>query len=172
MDKPCTKEENAELFRRIIEGDEEARERFIKGNMAYVIAAVDGFVRERHQYKYLQDDLISEGYLVLARISQSIRNTQNPQGMLASCLINAFNKLTSNETKEITEALDNNLIAENNRDKGSRYEVLAGCENNLERRIMSLHLDGHTDRKIAHTLNMTRPHILRIRQKINKKLQR
>ncbi len=172
MDKNCTAEENRILFQQILDGEEGAKERFITGNMAYVVAVAEDYVGKRPQFEYLQDDLISEGYLVLVKLSEKILHDDNPQGLLTTCLKHAFTKLVMREEKRKTEPLDKNLVWNNKYENCSRHEVLIACADDLEKRIMTMHLDGHADRKIAHILNMTRPHVLRIRHKIKKKLKK
>ena len=78
---PSSKAENENLFRKIttcrkvVQEGKQAAERLIEGNMAYVVSKVESFLDEYTDYEYLRDDLISEGFLTLARVADNLRKS-------------------------------------------------------------------------------------------------
>jgi hypothetical protein len=72
LSKPLTVEENLDLIPLAAGGDTDARDRMIEGNMALVIAKVDGYLSYFPQYVFLRDDLTSAGFVALVEAVDNI----------------------------------------------------------------------------------------------------
>jgi len=79
MGEPLSVEENAELYPRVADGDAAAREAMIVGNMALVIAKVEGFIRCFPRVAYLRDDLASAGFAGLVKAVNNIAAGEGPR---------------------------------------------------------------------------------------------
>ena len=79
MTKPLTLEENNILYQQILAGDKQAIEDMIVGNMALVISKTNDFIGSRPWSRYLNDDLISAGFIGLIeavnKLPASLNNT-------------------------------------------------------------------------------------------------
>lgn len=177
--KPCNQKENVDLFRRISQGDKTAARRFIEGNMACVVSMVDRFLDTNEEFRFLQDDLISEGYLTLVRISKKITDVDfdrfNPQGMIFVALRNALVRMTQKERQSLTtEPLHNNLLDADREkhNKKLRHDILACCKSSGEGEIIQLHLMKRTDAEIAELLNLSRSQVFRRRHRIFKRIKK
>ena len=168
MNKACTKEENKELFQRILDGDEAAKERFIEGNMGYVVVVVSDFVKNNEKIKYLQDDLISEGYLTLIKISQTKNPVHNLQGFICACLRNTCVEMVMKDKP--CERLKKNATYKEDGIKDMRQDILNCCEDNLDLRIIHLRHQGHNDLEIADICGVSQQYINKRRNDILKKL--
>ena len=68
-----TNEEKDTLFRRILEGDEEAREQYIKGNLRLVLSVIQRFSNSNENV----DDLFQIGCIGLIKAIDNFDITQN-----------------------------------------------------------------------------------------------
>jgi DNA-directed RNA polymerase specialized sigma subunit len=172
------RDENESLFRRIIAGKKAAR-RLVEGNMAYVVSKVENFLDEFPDYRYLKDDLISEGFLVVARISRVIEQQGevsedcfNPQGLLSVSLRNQF--LTTIDLERnvpLTEAVANTLVRDDTAAQDLMLDILSCCEDGREEKIIRLRCEGLTDKQIGPEVGLTKMHVSRLRQKIYERFQ-
>jgi DNA-directed RNA polymerase specialized sigma subunit len=184
---PSSKEENEKLFRDLIEagkdGDTEAgiraSQRLVEGNMGYVVAKVDSFLDEHTDFGFLRDDLVSEGFLVLARIAKTVMENGdideeefNPQAMMSVSLRNAFlNMIRLERESPLTDAIEDNCIYDEAKVRDLRLDILACCTNDMERETVRLRCDGLTDDQIANKLGAGRRHICRIREALYERFQ-
>jgi DNA-directed RNA polymerase specialized sigma subunit len=175
---PSSRDENESLFRRIIAGKKAAR-RLVEGNMAYVVSKVENFLDEFPDYRYLKDDLVSEGFLVVARIARVIEERGevseecfNPQGLLSVSLRNQFFKMTDLERDvPLTEAIANTLVRDDTATQDLKLDILSCCKDGLEEEIVRLRCDGLNDIHISRKLGMTPKHVSRLRQEIHERFQ-
>ena len=85
--KPFTTEQNDEVYKRLVSGDEKARDEMIEGNMALVVYRVDAYLRSAPQMAYYRDDMISAGWLDCVRLWTACRRRgrsriQEPTGWI------------------------------------------------------------------------------------------
>lgn len=176
--KPANREENTELLAQIATG-ERAHERFIEGNMAYVIFKVGKWLDEHPEYEYLKDDLISEGFLVLAKIAKrvaimgDIGDDSNAQGLITISLGRAFDRMSGYERHiPLTPEIENHHTYETLNSSDVLSDILTCCEDSRERRIVILRSRGLHDEQIAPLLGFSHKNaVWRIRQEIEKRYQ-
>lgn len=147
MKKSCTKKENEALLQRILEGDVEAKARFVEGNMAYVVMMVNAFLKSDPKFKHLRNDLISEGYLTLVKIVQSVRHNNNPQGFVWTALRNAFVRMVKREKP--CERLAEFATYVEDGIKDLRQDIVNCCEDDFDLQIIRLRQHGYNDVEIA-----------------------
>lgn len=176
--KSANRKENTNLLAQIATG-ERAHERFIEGNMAYVIFKVGKWLDEHPEYEYLKDDLISEGFLVLAKIAKRVAivgdlgDDSNAQGLITMSLGRAFDRLASHERHAIlTPEIVNHHTYEMPITTDILSDILSCCKDQRERRIVILRSRGLTDEQIAPVLGFAdKSGVWKIRQEIEKRYQ-
>lgn len=86
MGGDMSRETTDKLYPLVAAGDQQAREQMILANMDLVATKVDFFLREFPRFRYLEDDLISAGYLGLVeavdRFSSGEAHDKNPTGYI------------------------------------------------------------------------------------------
>lgn len=169
---PSDVEENVKLFNEIMAG-KKAMERLIEGNMAYVVSKVAFFLADFPTFKYLQEDLISEGFLVLTRIAKKLGTVAakdfNPQGMISRSLRNAFLNVIRSERSmnvPLTEEIESTLTYEAMSAVDLKLDILGCCKDGLEEQIVRLRCEGLEDEAIAIQLGASKATICRTRQAI------
>lgn len=176
---PSDVEENVKLFNEIRVG-KKAMERLIEGNMAYVVSKVAFFLADFPAFQYLQDDLISEGFLVLTRLAEKLGNRTvaaedfNPQGMISRSLRNAFLNVIRSErtpTVQLTNEIESTLTYEAMTTIDLKLDILNCCKDGLEEQIVRLRCEGLEDEAIAIQLGASKATICRTRQAIYKRYQ-
>ena len=182
---PSSKAENEDLFRKITtcrkvtQEGKEAAERLIEGNMAYVVSKVESFLDEYTDYEYLRDDLISEGFLTLAKVADNLRKSEavdeeefNPQAMISVSLRNAFlNMIRVERETAMTDALESTLTYDDSAAIDLKLDILACCENDRDREIVRLRCDGLNDSRIGERLGLHRTQVCRRRQALHERFQ-
>lgn len=176
--KAANRKENTELLAQIATG-ERAHERFIEGNMAYVIFKAGKWLDENPEYEYLKDDLIGEGFLVLAKIAKrvaimgDIGDDSNAQGLITMSLGRAFDRMAGHERHILlTPEIENHHTYETSDLPDVLSDILTCCEDSRERRVVILRSRGLTDEQIVPILGF--PHktaVWRCRQEIEKRYQ-
>lgn len=94
--EPLSREENDELYKRLIAGEKDAKDQMIQGNMALVIVRVKSLLRNTPQMMYFRDDLISAGLVGLCKAVDKMQK---------SCTTKKINP-----TGYIYTSIDNHLI--------------------------------------------------------------
>lgn len=173
-----SREENRELFQQIAAGGR-AKQRLVEGNMAYVVTKVDRFLIEFPSYNYLRDDMISQGFLVLARIAEKVEGDGDvsednfaPQGLMSLSLRNEFLMMIHVEREvPLTDAITENLLCDTMPVTDLKLDILACCVDDLDREIVRLRCEGLLDPRIGEILGYTSQHISRLRSNIFERLQ-
>jgi DNA-directed RNA polymerase specialized sigma subunit len=176
---PSSRVENRELFQQIAAGSPQAKQRLMEGNMAYVVNKVDRFLDEIQGFNHLRDDLISQGFLVLARIAQKVEKDGvvaekdfAPQGLMSRALRNDFLKMVYGERQvPLTEAVAETLLYDTEDERDLKLDILTCCENEVETEIVNLRCEGLVDHQIAGRLGISERYVGVLRQKIHRKLQ-
>lgn len=169
------REENRALFDRIIAGNK-AAQRLVEGNMGYVVAKVECFIDEYSNYGYLKDDLISEGFLVLARIADTLKEVNEdefaPQALMSKSLHNAFVQMVLKEQgTTLTDAIADTHTHDPTPITDMKNDILACCLNVTEERIVQLRCEGLMDNRIAILVGISIRHVGRLRQEIFERFQ-
>lgn len=167
---PSCQEENRGLFDSIIRGNK-AAQRLVEGNMAYVVNKVIRFLDEHPGFGYLKDDLVSEGFFVLTRLANTLKEVGedgfSPQALISVSLRNAFLDMIGKEREvPLTDVIVDNLKYDTTPTTDMRLDILACCLNGTEERIVQLRCEGLTDHRIALLLGMSVRHVGRLRQEI------
>lgn len=83
---PSNVNENDALYRRIRLGDQSAVAEMIECNVPLVRSRVGAFLKDYRRFKYLFDDLVSEGNLALTRVVNSFSSAdiEKPTGRIVS----------------------------------------------------------------------------------------
>ena len=169
-------EENSALFDSIITGNK-AAQRLVEGNMGYVVTKVECFLDEHPDFRYFKDDLISEGFLVLTRISWTLKEVSEdefaPQALISVSLRNAFLDMIAKEREvPLTDAIADCLKYDTTPTTDMKLDILTCCQNRIEERIVQLRCEGLMDCRIALSLGMSVRHIGRLRQEIFDRFQK
>ena len=171
--KPCNQEENVELLRSIAEGDSFSIERFIEGNMPYVVHKVACYLKVYPQYEFLRDDLISEGYLILAQIAERVSalglEVTILQEYLFVALRNAFVHLAK---KEIPYTFLEDKYTYEDTVSDVKHDILACCHSDLDKTIVRLRYEKYSDTKIAGRCSVSQSKITRARNVIRKRMEK
>lgn len=101
--EPFSRERNNEIYERLVQGDEAARDEMIQGNMALVIVRVEAYMRECPQFAFLRDDLISVGLVGLCEAVEAMHKrgrvkNPNPTGYIYTAIDNHLIELTDEES--------------------------------------------------------------------------
>ena len=79
-----TNEEKDALFQRILQGDEEAREQYIKGNLRLVLSVIQRFSSSNENVVTVDED----GYLEALKEGRVTITVKNPaSGVMATCTV-------------------------------------------------------------------------------------
>jgi len=83
---PSNVDENDTLYQRIRSGDQNAVAEMIERNTPLVKSRVGKFVKDYERFRYLFDDLVSEGFLALTRVVNSFSESEvtKPTGRMVS----------------------------------------------------------------------------------------
>ena len=184
------REQNEQLYARVMAGDGKAREEMIEGNMPLVIAKVDAYIGCHPQVAYLRDDLHSTGFLALVKAVNTMAEHDepcnvNPTGYISVAITHEIARviekesamgLTSISESEDRPSSDRDVpevghdIPESTTDVNESAvqglfelrEVLQSCcESDKERTLLRMREEGHSDREIAEALGL--PHITTFR---------
>jgi RNA polymerase sigma factor (sigma-70 family) len=155
---PVNREENAELYVKIVEG-KEAAERMIEGNMALAVTKVEGFIRANPRYSYLRDDLISAGFLALTRavrqFGEAVVSDPNPQGYLRVAIRRAFDDVVAGEREvPLTDAVTDSLSADPSAAIDLQQDIFDCCQSEEQRRIIKMRAEGFTYDDISQRLGI------------------
>jgi len=172
---PSCQTENRTLFHSILKGNQ-AKTRLVEGNMAYVVATVETFLDAHSDFAYLKDDLISEGFLVLARVADTLSEVHTddffPQGLMARSLRNAFlNMIRVEREVPLTDAISNNLMCDMMPAINLKLDILDCCRTDIDREIIRLRCDGLIDKRIGRLLGLSERHVGRLRAEILARFQ-
>ena len=147
--------------------------------MAYVISKVDAFLDEYTSVEYLRDDLISEGFLTLAKVADNLMKGGevdeadfNPQAMISVSLRNAFLNLVRVERETpMTDAIESTLTYDDSAAIDLKLDILACCKDDRDREIARLRCDGLNDTQIGKRLGLHQVHVSRLRQALCARFQ-
>jgi hypothetical protein len=179
MSEPLDAQKNAELYRRVIAGDADARQAMIEGNMPLVIAKVGRFIRKFPQIGRLRNDLISGGFLGLAnavnRWAEGFE-VKSPFLYLAKSIDTEIGKVMDSETplrvpytskRRAQAAGEDTEVPTVINDIPDRFEVPSYeskfemrdlvescCNREEERTYVTMHEAGYTFAEIAAAINM------------------
>lgn len=170
-----TSEENKRLLKAIIDG-QSASSRLSEGNMAVVVVNVDTLLRQCPQFKYLRDDLISEGFLALVKLANKVHRMapiKNHQGLIGTTIRNALLDLIRRErevplTDVVLQALSDNPTTVSD----LRQDLLSCCADDKDHTIIAMREAGYTDEEIAGKIGITRPNVTRRRAKLRERWER
>ena len=179
MTTPLSREKNDELYRRVMAGDEHARQQMIEGNMALVSNRVDAFIREHSEAANLRDDLRSAGYVGLVQAVNAMEKHDNPKkpnptGYLSIAIQREIKRLFDSESViSVPDRTQRDARKENRQIKAPvvqqgipqsfadrrqdvQQELMelrelldSCCESDDERTILRMREKGHSDREIA-----------------------
>jgi RNA polymerase sigma factor (sigma-70 family) len=101
--KSLTREENYQLYQRLIQGDESARERMIEGNMGLVIVRMNAYLRKCPKMSFFRDDLISAGLCGLIEAVTRMQDGNeaekvNPTGYIYTAIDQAMTRDADEES--------------------------------------------------------------------------
>jgi hypothetical protein len=100
LGKPFCKGDNKRLYPLVAAGDTDARRQMIEGNMSLVVTKVDAFLAEWPVFAHLRDDLMSAGFMGLAKAVNKMaagRRVRNPTSYLGSAIKREFDYLLESE---------------------------------------------------------------------------
>ena len=173
---PSCRKENRSLFDSIIAGNK-AAQRLVEGNMGYVVTKVECFLDEHPDFRYFKDDLISEGFLVLTRIADTLKEVAEdefaPQGLISTALQYAFVRMTEKEREvPLSDVIADNLGYDDTPATDMKLDIFACCQNITETRIVQLRCEGLMDSHIATLLGMSKRHVGRLRDELLDRFQK
>jgi DNA-directed RNA polymerase specialized sigma subunit len=196
--EPFTTEQNDAVYQRLMAGDKSARDEMIEGNVALVVYRVDAYLRMAPQMSYYRDDMIASGLLGLCDAVDGMSKKgviRKPTGYI-SIAIDRYVSHAADEANAIVVPFQAQAAA---RQEGTPMclprtvsdsaltnyndlstieceevlalteEVLACCQDDVERRIVSMRVDGYTDEEIGQALAIQRRHVSRMREGIFKR---
>ncbi|MEX0938325.1 MAG: hypothetical protein WDZ59_10745 [Pirellulales bacterium] len=172
---------NTELLPLVAAGDIGARDRMIESNVGLVRDTVRRFLTSRPQFKYLRDDLISEGILGLAEAVRDIAAGAPVQHVAAYLRKAVFNQLDSHvtahgntiKTPRMRDAENVRRIEEDDCDPRNHHrevdladEIMGSCQDDVEREIVRLRIQGYKDVEVAERLRLSTSWINDVRRKM------
>lgn len=175
-----SKELNAELYPKVVAGDQEAREMMIHANMPLVLNCVESFILTFPSAEFLRDDMVSAGFVGLVDAVNRFSTNEaidNPTGYITVAVSREIGKLVDDEgsirvpsrTKhhkkvkgedvDIPERLDD--FPETIEDSTHALEMVelrdtlaSCCESDEERDILRMREANYVDREIADVLGL------------------
>ncbi len=101
--EPFSREKNNQVYDRLVNGDESARDEMIQGNMALVVVRVEAYLRQSPQYAFLRDDLISAGLVGLCEAVDAMQKrgrvkSANPTGYIYTAIDNHLTETVDEES--------------------------------------------------------------------------
>ena len=151
---------------------------FIKENMPFVTKKVEAFVTKFPQYTYLQDDLLSEGFLALTKAAHELAKGKqgpnlNPSGLIYVCVRNALIDLVKRERHvPLTKDIEASLLVDPISEIELKVDLQALCKDEKDRRIIEMREQGHTDEEIGAELGISRSQAGRRRQSLHARYAR
>ena len=200
--KALDREQNERLYVRVMEGDDEAREKMIEGNMPLVIAKVDAYIGCHPQAACLRDDLHSAGFVGLVQaVNTMVEHEQpsnvNPTGYISVAITHEIARgaeresamgLTSipepengpsssgNDVPEVGHNVPESIIDVNESAVQGllnlRDTLDSCCEREEERTLLRMREEGYSDREIAEALNISRTSVQRLRKELEQRFQK
>jgi len=193
--KALDREQNEQLFHRIIAGDQQAREEMIEGNMPLVIVKVNSFIQRHPQLAYLRDDLHSAGFTGLVQAVNKMAEAEgsaiiNPTDYISAAITHelsalrakeadaGFSKISAADKKEanlptvihsVPESMEDPKQAATQDALELRDMLESCCESDKERTLLRMREEGYSDRDIAEALNMSRTSIHTLRKELEKR---
>jgi len=199
--KALDREQNERLYVRVMEGDDEAREKMIEGNMPLVIAKVDAYIGCHPQAACLRDDLHSAGFVGLVQaVNTMVEHEQpsnvNPTGYISVAITHEIARgaeresamgLTSipepengpsssgNDVPEVGHNVPESIIDVNESAVQGllnlRDTLDSCCEREEERTLLRMRDEGYSDREIAEALNISRTSVQRLRKELEQRFK-
>lgn len=196
--EPFTIEQNDVLYKRLVSGDKAARDEMIEGNVALAVYRVDAYLRSAPQMAYYRDDMIAVGLLGLCETVDSM-SRKGSISKPTACISEAIDRQISNAVDKANTIVVPDRTQRQARANGSPIsppkvgpdtalinyndlsgiesedvlalteEVLVCCRDDVERKIVLMRLDGHTDEEIGCELSFPRRHVSRLREAIFKR---
>jgi RNA polymerase sigma factor (sigma-70 family) len=191
---------NADLFARLMAGDNDVRKKLIETNMVLAENAAEKYVLSRPGVKHLKDDLISDGYLALVKAVDAIKKSQptNVSAYLNAAINHAINLEADNNESQIkcsskrrfksgavphkigtiSPNIEGDIPIPEKRDSGVGLveadnlmnELFACCTNDQERAIVYLRSRGKKNTQIAKRLHIDRTTVGRVIDNVRAKL--
>ncbi len=181
-------EEKLKLLKRVREGNSEAIEKMILGHIRLAFSIVS---RYTDSFPYLVDDLKSAAMMgIIIAVNKIAKNSMAAHD-------NVTGYIVVNVNYAIRREIQNNLAIQSPRDKevlrvtnstlynvGTRHSQLSSqlyeiwdsvdslTEDQLEKQILELRSEGHTDNEVAEFLGLSRSSVTRIRKNLFEKYRR
>ena len=181
--KKSTREENDRLYKLMIAGDQHAADDLITGNLALAIFKVGVVLKQYPQYSYLQDDLISEGFLGVTKAVNGLLQNKpkqkqniNPTGYIAWSIHNhIINFLRANNCPVSLIPVGIEILIEDSSYEDLYALIFTYCNTPLEHQILDLRLLGHKLDDIARIIGKspatTKRRWKKLQTRIEKKLK-
>jgi len=199
--EPFSKEQNDEVYNRLVAGGEKARVEMIEGNMALVVFRVDAYLRSAPQMAYYRDDMISEGFVGLCEaVDRMLRvgriKNPRPTGCITRAIDRSINHLVDRANtivvpdrvqrrarakgkpmqppRTVAETALNGApdatFCDHDAAKELHEEILASCCNDIEKQIVRMRSEGHTNASIGLALGLSDTTISSRRKAIYRRL--
>lgn len=187
-----TRQHNDALYDRVATGDIVARDRLIEANIGLVHTRVRAFLTSFPKLRYLRNDMIAAGLLALTKACERMRlegpvTGRNPTGYIYVCVSNAIGHLVEREistvpdrTQRLARQKGHALRAPRHVSFGDRdipdcremvesetmAAIDAACQTDLDRTIVRMRREGHSDQDIADATDIARATIWVLRREI------
>ena len=191
--KALDREQNEQLFHRIVSGNRQAREEMIEGNMPLVIVRVNSFIQRHPQLAHLRDDLHSAGFVGLVQAVNKMADGAaiiNPTDYISAAITNeltalrtkeadnGFAKIATADRKEaklptvihsVPESVEDSKQAATQGAFEVRDMLESCCESDEESTLIRMREEGCSDREIAEALNMSRTSAHTLRRRLEER---
>ena len=193
--KALDREQNEQLYARVMAGDDKAREEMIEGNMPLVIVKVDVYIGCYPQTGYLRDDLHSAGFVGLVQAVNTMAEHEqpsnvNPTGYISVAITHEIARVAEKESAmgltsipepedrpsgdddvpEVGHDIPDSLIDANESAVQGLFDLRemldSCCENEKERALLRMRKEGYSDRETAEALSMSRTAVQRLRKEL------
>lgn len=171
-------DENRQLYERLVAGEVLARDEMIERNMGLVIEKVNTFVATRHNVRYLQDDLVSNGTIGLVKavdaMAEDTECYRDPVACMCGSIMHAMSDLFETESpinvsRRVRKRATSQPVpgrvsfnpakikatgADTLRMFALRDQIDACCLSDWDREIVRLREEGYTVREIARAMRI------------------
>lgn len=161
-------QDNNELYKLIITGDQVAKDAMIINNYRLVLSIVENYIVGLPQFEHLRDDLVGEGLLGLTvavnvmAANKTVPDSIDPTSFMSVTIRNHIIKYLYKEHPDdssFKEPSESDITTDMSDEL--REEVLSCCSED-EKLIIKLWLCGNTVRGIAEKSGMSRMNVHRI----------
>ena len=180
--------EKLKLLKRVREGDSEAVEKMILGHVRLAFSIVNRYV---NSFPYFVDDLKSAAMMgIVIAVNKIAENSMAAHDNVTGYIVinvnyairreiqNSFVIRTPRGKKVVsmTDLTQCNLVKRHSQPSSQLYEIWDAVdsltEDQLEKQILELRSEGHTDNKVADFLGLSRSSVTRIRKNLFEKYRR